>query len=91
MKKFPSFLKLPSHTRFEFTPRYYDPVKEEIEMKIEMAKRQHAKGDPDHHLDVKTRISESFTRKRNEQNQSLMIKLFIVVLLTLLAVYVLKF
>lgn len=29
-KKFPSLIRLPRHKHFEITPRYYDPIKEEI-------------------------------------------------------------
>lgn len=37
--KFPSLLKTPSHRRFSIQPRYYDPVKEEIEIRIDRIKR----------------------------------------------------
>ncbi len=35
MMKFPSFIKVPKHKRFNVEPRYYDPVKEEIEQRTE--------------------------------------------------------
>lgn len=28
------FLKLPSHKRFDYTPLYHDPIKEELEQRI---------------------------------------------------------
>lgn len=31
--KIPSFFRLPRHQRFEIQPRYYDPIKDEIEQK----------------------------------------------------------
>lgn len=38
--KFPSFIKTPKYGRFHYEPRYYDPVKEEVQGKIAAAKRQ---------------------------------------------------
>ena len=37
--KFPSLLKTPSHRRFNIEPRYYDPVKEDIEQRTGRIKR----------------------------------------------------
>jgi len=36
----PRFIKLPSHKRFEYTPRYWDPEKEEREERIRQIKRE---------------------------------------------------
>ena len=38
--KLPSFVKLPGHKKFNITPRYYDPIKEEIVERTEMIKRE---------------------------------------------------
>jgi len=35
MMKFPSFIRVPKYKRFNIEPRYYDPVKEEIEQRTE--------------------------------------------------------
>ena len=40
MKKFPSLIRLPKHKRFNFEPRYYDPVKEDIENRIAQIKSE---------------------------------------------------
>ena len=29
--KFPSLIKIPRHQRFHLKPRYYDPIKEDVE------------------------------------------------------------
>lgn len=39
--KLPSLVKIPKYKRFEFRPRYYDPVKEELEERVEKIKREH--------------------------------------------------
>ena len=36
----PRFIKLPSHKRFEYTPRYWDPEKEEREDRIRRIKAE---------------------------------------------------
>ena len=38
--RFPSFIKLPRSRAFDFTPRYYDPVKEEIQERTEQIKKE---------------------------------------------------
>ena len=36
----PRFIKLPSYKRFNYTPRYWDPEKEERESRIRMIKHE---------------------------------------------------
>ena len=38
--KFPSFIRLPRSKRFSFEPRYYDPIKEEIEERTRQIKQE---------------------------------------------------
>ncbi|WP_462254347.1 hypothetical protein [Ekhidna sp.] len=38
--RFPSLFRLPKHQQFRIQPRYYDPVKEEIEERTERIKEQ---------------------------------------------------
>ncbi|HCX23447.1 MAG: hypothetical protein CMB80_08730 [Flammeovirgaceae bacterium] len=38
--KFPSIVKTARYRRFEMEPRYYDPIKEEIEERTERLKRE---------------------------------------------------
>lgn len=37
--KIPSIFRLPNHQRYEIQPRYYDPIKEEIEEKRKKVRR----------------------------------------------------
>lgn len=39
LMRFPSLFRLPRYQQFEIKPRYYDPVKEEIEERTERIKR----------------------------------------------------
>ena len=36
----PRFIKLPGHKRFEYTPRYWDPEKEEFEERVRQIKQE---------------------------------------------------
>lgn len=38
--KIPSIFRLPAHQRFEIQPRYYDPVKEDIEKRTDRIRKQ---------------------------------------------------
>ncbi len=38
--RFPSFIRLPRNKRYEIKPRYYDPIKEEIEERTERIRRE---------------------------------------------------
>jgi len=60
--KFPSFLKIPKHQRFRFEPRYYDPVKEEIEQRVSRIQKEISDDDS---IDdnYRQRISSSYQRR----------------------------
>lgn len=38
--RFPSLVKVPKNRRFEIEPRYYDPIKEEIEERTERIRQE---------------------------------------------------
>ncbi len=38
--KFPSIIRLPRHRTFDFSPRYFDPVKDEIEERTARIRRE---------------------------------------------------
>ena len=71
--KFPSLFRLPKHQQFVIKPRYYDPVKEEIREREEIAKKRMEHGiDAD---DIATKIS--FKRKAKKAPATSMIQLII--------------
>ena len=43
--KFPSLIRLPRNRRFGFAPRYYDPIKEEIEERTRRIQQELNTGD----------------------------------------------
>ena len=69
MKFLSLFNKAPQHQRFNYAPRYYDPIKEELEEREKRIKQDLAR-DRGEQLEVsyRTRIAGSFqaARKRNK-------------------------
>ncbi|MFC2125799.1 hypothetical protein ACFLU5_13405 [Bacteroidota bacterium] len=58
--KIPSLTKIPGHRRFNFEPRYYDPVKEDIS---ERTKRINAELKKESSGDYRHNISEAFRHR----------------------------
>jgi hypothetical protein len=68
LMKLPSIFKAPRHQRFSIQPRYYDPVKEEIEARIARIRGEMngEDGDEPEHIHaeyIKSRISSGFQRR----------------------------
>ncbi len=79
--KIPSLIKIPNHQRFYIKPRYYDPIKEEVEnrerliiaeINAEKKKGIYVPG---------TRIEASFKRKGVKKDNESILRLLIVILL----------
>lgn len=77
--KFPSIVKTARYRRFEMEPRYYDPIKEEIEERTERIKRE-IKGDYDPQY-AGGRIA--FDRKTRKTASASLVQLAIAALLSL--------
>lgn len=70
MKFFSLFTKTPTHQRFNYTPRYWDPKKEEMmEREARIRKELKMEEERDSSRDYRSRISGSFqsARKRSKQ------------------------
>jgi len=79
--KVPSLIKLPDHQRFYVKPRYYDPIKEEVEnrerliiaeINAEKKKGTYVPG---------TRISNAFNRGMTKKDNSSILRFLFVILL----------
>ncbi|MFW5760546.1 MAG: hypothetical protein ACOCXH_06170 [Cyclobacteriaceae bacterium] len=64
--KLPSIVKLPRNRQFAITPRYYDPVKEEVKERTARIQREL---DKDQMVDYKSTISSAFSRRSRHQNK----------------------
>lgn len=87
--KIPSLTRIPNHKRFNFEPRYYDPVKEDIEertARIEQEIRQF-NGD---RVSQRLGIAGSFARRANyTKNASILQLLIMIFLISLFGGYLL--
>lgn len=68
MKFLSVFTKTPSHQRFNYTPRYYDPKKEEMQEREARIKRELKLENEEGPGDYRSRIAGSFhaARKRSK-------------------------
>ncbi|MEQ8424327.1 MAG: hypothetical protein RIA63_06425 [Cyclobacteriaceae bacterium] len=70
MKFLSLFTKTPSHQRFNYTPRYYDPVKEEMKEREARIRRELKIEQEQGPGDYRSRISGSFHAARKRSKQS---------------------
>jgi len=90
-QKIPSFFKIAKHQRFYFTPRYYDPIKEEIKkrednIRIELKLRREGKSNSG---SFSSQIHGSFKRYHSKTNKrSNLIRMIILALLISIVVFI---
>ncbi len=72
--KIPSLLRVPKNKRFNFQPRHYDPIKEDIENRTERI--QSEIGDKEFYHE---HISQAFRRRDKKEKTSGMLQFFFVV------------
>lgn len=83
--RFPSFIRLPRHQRFQYEPRYYDPVKEDLEQRTKFIKKQLTEESNESHRE---RISAQWQRKERQSQKSSVLQLIILaVLVTTVVAY----
>ena len=63
--KVPSLLRIPKHQKFHIQPRYYDPVKEEIEQRISRIKNELDGENNEDPMQYRSRMKGAFTRQRS--------------------------
>ena len=86
--KIPSIMRIAKHKRFHFEPRYYDPVKEDIENRTaliaqELKEEEQAKKNTDSvRTEVfRTKLQSSFNRRDRQEKRSFMIQALIAAIL----------
>lgn len=76
--KLPSISKIPKYQKFNYTPRYYDPIKEDLEQRTAMIRR-------DLEANVtsgrQSPLRNAFRRRSVERNKSNITQLFLIILL----------
>lgn len=85
--KLPSIIRLPNYKRFNIEPRYYDPVKEDLDHRVQRIKNEHNKNPDDH--SHSSSLSGAFTNRldKSEKRSSLLQIIIIFVLIGTFAAY----
>ncbi|KYG76773.1 hypothetical protein [Roseivirga echinicomitans] len=86
--KLPSLVKKPNYQRYDIKPRYYDPVKEDIEnrtsrIKAEMGMNENANLDPGYRSQIEGSFRKNMKHAKNGVDQTIMLRLIIFVILIL--------
>ena len=76
MMKVPSLVRLPKPKNFSFEPRYYDPVKEDINNRTALIKQEMSQTQQEY---FRSNISGSFARRERENRSANLLQLIIVV------------
>lgn len=66
---FPFFKRVPRHKNFHYEPRYYDPVKEELNIRTEKVKRELSKESSEEFL-YRENISQAFSRRQKKDRRA---------------------
>ena len=90
MMKLPSLVKKPKYQRFRIEPRYYDPIKEDIENRTSRIKAEMGMMEDEIDAGYRSQISGSFRKnmkhaKGGGVEQTVMLRLIILIVLVLFA------
>lgn len=79
--KLPSIINIPAYQRFKYEPRFYDPIKDEIDGRRKRIRRQ-LDGDKRRGTDSsKTRIEGAFARRVPHEAKSTFLRLIVAAIL----------
>ena len=78
--KIPSLTPIPKHQKFKYEPRFYDPIKEDIEQRTERIRRTMGEN-PNLSSNYSSNIHHAFSRRTSENKQSNITQLVVIMLL----------
>lgn len=77
--KIPSLSRLPRYTRFNFEPRYYDPVKEDIQNRTERIKGELKITSSHSHREL---IKSAFNNRAKREKSSDLMQILLIIILS---------
>lgn len=77
--KLPTLTRLARYKRFDYQPRYYDPVKEEVEARAESIRKQIRQQKSGNYQQDNTRIREAFRQNRRKDKRADLMQMAFVV------------
>ena len=89
MSHLPSFFRIGDHRRFNFTPRYYDEQKEDLEQRIRQIESEMGVNHGEAYVPKirKGQMGNYMRKKRRVHNKQANIRLVIIVLFLILAAW----
>ena len=88
--RIPSIIKIPKHQRFHIEPRYYDPIKEEIEQRTSRIKKEiKSEKESIEEDEVRHRLAGTFSGRiaKRERNVSTGVLQFVLVIVLFLGFF----
>jgi len=90
--KLTGFFKLPKNREFNYTPRYYDERKEDLERRVAMKKRELGvdTGETGYTSNIRGQFRSQFDRQRKQKQKMLLLRRMIIigtVIVLIIAVY----
>ena len=76
--KFPSLTRIPSHKRFDFEPRYYDPVKEDIKNRTQRIRSEVSEKE---NKEYRENIRKAFSRREKEGRKANLMQLLLMTIM----------
>lgn len=76
--KIPSLTKIPQHQKFSYAPRFYDPIKEDIEQRTERIRKEMGRNPTSSY---QSSFQHAFGRRSSENRKSNITQLVIIMLL----------
>lgn len=73
--KFPSLIRTSKFSQFHYEPRYYDPIKEEIEGKLKAARAN--QNNPSDSTSYTSSISAAFRKRERKSSQASVVQMLI--------------
>jgi hypothetical protein len=77
------FIKLPKYRTFEYEPRFYDPVKEDLDRRVQLIESEMKGNDPDRYTQdaIGQRIRFARNRKSGMYKSTMIIRVAVAIML----------
>ncbi len=75
--KFPSLTRMPKYKRFNFEPRYYDPIKEDVKNRTERIRGQLV---DENRQSYRENIRNAFNRRERRETRSSMMQYLLIII-----------
>lgn len=92
-----NFFKLPRHRTFSYKPRYYDPIKDEVQERVRLIE-QEQRSEQEGYVpgssirgNIKRQLRSSRTEIKKSKSQKLLIRLILIAIIAFVLYFIQKF